>query len=65
MTHFEQEIVKDYCPYCGELIELLIDCSIGVQEYIEDCYVCCRPIQVATSVTEDGDHNVILSDENS
>ena len=65
MTHFEQEIVKDYCPYCGELIELLIDCSRGVQEYIEDCYVCCRPIQVATSITEDGNHSVILSDENS
>ena len=65
MTHFEQEIVKDYCPYCGELIELLIDCSITVQEYIEDCYVCCRPIQVAISVNEDGNHNIILSDENS
>ena len=65
MSHFEQEIIKDYCPYCGELIELLIDCSISVQEYIEDCCVCCRPIQVAASVTEDGNHNVILSDENS
>ena len=65
MTHFEQEIVKDYCPYCGELIELLIDSSITVQEYIEDCYVCCRPIQVAISVNEDGNHNIILSDENS
>jgi len=32
------------CPYCGETIEVLIDCSLPSQEYIEDCEVCCRPI---------------------
>ncbi|MEN8177904.1 MAG: CPXCG motif-containing cysteine-rich protein [Pseudomonadota bacterium] len=32
------------CPYCGETIEILIDCSVHRQEYIEDCSVCCRPI---------------------
>lgn len=30
------------CPYCGELFEALIDTSNS--DYIEDCYVCCRPI---------------------
>ncbi len=34
------------CPYCGELIELVIDCSVPEQQYIEDCSVCCRPIVV-------------------
>jgi hypothetical protein len=34
------------CPYCGETIDLLIDCSLEQQEYIEDCSVCCRPITV-------------------
>lgn len=34
------------CPYCGELIELLIDCSVPEQSYYEDCSVCCRPILV-------------------
>jgi len=24
------------CPYCGENIALVIDCSIDFQEYIED-----------------------------
>jgi hypothetical protein len=33
------------CPYCGETIEVEVE-SIGEdQSYIEDCSVCCRPIQ--------------------
>ena len=35
------------CPYCGETIDLFIDCSVEQQEYIEDCAVCCRPITVS------------------
>jgi cysteine-rich CPXCG protein len=42
------------CPYCGETIELVIDCSIPEQEYIEDCEVCCRPINLFVSVDEKG-----------
>ena len=34
------------CPYCGETITILIDESVGAQQYIEDCQVCCRPIEV-------------------
>ena len=37
---------QDYqCPYCGEPVEALLDLSGGDQHYIEDCSVCCRPIQ--------------------
>jgi len=32
------------CPYCGETFETEIDASGGSQEYVEDCYVCCKPI---------------------
>ncbi|TQV84838.1 CPXCG motif-containing cysteine-rich protein [Exilibacterium tricleocarpae] len=46
---------QDRCPYCGETISLLVDCSDGAQTYIEDCEVCCRPIQVRFSVTEAGE----------
>jgi hypothetical protein len=42
------------CPYCGELIEVLIDSSVDCQEYIEDCSVCCRPI-IFSIVSSDGD----------
>lgn len=33
------------CPYCGEHFSIVADTSIEEQSYIEDCYVCCRPIQ--------------------
>lgn len=34
------------CPYCWETISMLIDTSVSSQTYIEDCEVCCRPIQI-------------------
>lgn len=37
------------CPYCGEAIEVLVDCSVDEQDYIEDCSVCCRPINLSAS----------------
>ncbi|WP_455365792.1 CPXCG motif-containing cysteine-rich protein [Kaarinaea lacus] len=43
------------CPYCGEFFETIIDVSAGSQQYIEDCYVCCRPIQFVVSVSLDGE----------
>jgi len=46
------------CPYCGETIELLLDCSIEEQNYIEDCQVCCRPISLDIKVS--GDDSVVV-----
>jgi hypothetical protein len=40
------------CPYCGEEIEILVDCSVQSQEYIEDCSVCCRPIAISVEAAE-------------
>ena len=40
MEHFFQ------CPYCWEEISMLLDTSISQQTYIEDCEVCCNPIEV-------------------
>lgn len=34
------------CPYCWESISMLLDNSISEQSYIEDCEICCNPIQV-------------------
>lgn len=34
------------CPYCGEVIDTLIDISQGNHQTIEDCSVCCRPIEL-------------------
>ncbi len=41
------------CPYCWQEISFVLDLSAGEQSYIEDCEVCCRPIQIQYSV--DGD----------
>ena len=38
------------CPYCGEKITVLVDCSVQEQEYIEDCQVCCQPINFSVSI---------------
>ncbi len=34
------------CPYCWEDISMLLDSSVNHQIYIEDCEVCCNPIQI-------------------
>jgi hypothetical protein len=41
------------CPYCREPISMLLDASAGAQTYIEDCEVCCRPIQISYEVDQD------------
>jgi phage FluMu protein Com len=52
------------CPYCDEVIEVLIDCSVEQQHYIEDCQVCCRPINFNVSIAGDGTPRVRVSDDN-
>jgi hypothetical protein len=44
------KLISVVCPYCGESIELLGDVSNGEQAYIEDCSICCRPIECRTRV---------------
>lgn len=56
--------VDIHCPYCGEPVEIFIDESAGPQRYIEDCQVCCRPIDIAVSVGKDGEAEVRASAEN-
>ena len=34
------------CPYCWEEISMLFDTSVNLQTYIEDCEVCCNPIEI-------------------
>ena len=65
---FDIYTLKDQCPYCWSPIQLLIDCSVCEQEYIEDCEVCCRPMIVKVMINdfdnEDSIPSVILSQEN-
>lgn len=43
------------CPYCGESITLFLDFSSADASYIEDCSVCCQPMQVSFSLDAQGE----------
>jgi hypothetical protein len=49
------DVLVIHCPYCGESYETTVDLSAGSQSYVEDCAVCCRPIEIALRVGEDGE----------
>ncbi|MBB1384826.1 CPXCG motif-containing cysteine-rich protein [Pseudoalteromonas sp. SG45-5] len=53
------------CPYCGEAIDILIDASDLNEQYIEDCQVCCKPINFLVSHNVDDELivNVYCEDE--
>ena len=51
------------CPYCGESIKVLIDASELGQQYIEDCQVCCKPINFIISESNEGELNVSVYSE--
>jgi hypothetical protein len=47
-----EEVEKNFkCPYCLQHISMILDLSLdGTQTYIEDCEVCCKPIQITFTV---------------
>ncbi|MGY6649085.1 CPXCG motif-containing cysteine-rich protein [Wenyingzhuangia sp. IMCC45574] len=45
----EQEFT---CPCCWEAISMLLEFSVS-ETYIQDCEVCCNPIEVKTQWDED------------
>lgn len=52
------------CPYCGESFIILVDCSVTDQKYIEDCEVCCRPIEVHAAIYSDSQIQLSVSTDN-
>jgi len=42
------------CPFCAERLVILVDLSAGGQSYVEDCQVCCQPMQVSFEADADG-----------
>ncbi|MGW8247313.1 MAG: CPXCG motif-containing cysteine-rich protein [Acidiferrobacterales bacterium] len=52
------------CPYCGETIEILVDCSVPAQDYIEDCQVCCQPINFGVTVVDPENISVQVGRDN-
>ncbi|WP_434929854.1 CPXCG motif-containing cysteine-rich protein [Shewanella sp. HL-SH8] len=56
MNQLTEQLID--CPYCGEAIDILIDSSDMGQEYIEDCQVCCKPINFLVSESVNGELTV-------
>ncbi|HEV2147842.1 MAG TPA: CPXCG motif-containing cysteine-rich protein [Longimicrobiaceae bacterium] len=49
------------CPYCWEPNDIALDPGSGtLQEYVEDCQVCCRPWTVRVAYGEDGSAEVVV-----
>lgn len=47
------------CPYCGEAVDIGLDPGSGsLQEYVEDCQVCCQPWRVTVRYQTDGSAQV-------
>ncbi len=49
------ETVSLDCPYCGQTFTTTADLSGGSQQYIEDCPVCCRPVECLLEVGANGE----------
>ena len=47
------------CPYCWEEISMIFDKSQCEDSYIEDCEVCCNPIEI--KYQSDGDDIINFS----
>jgi hypothetical protein len=43
------------CPYCGESFETPVDTSSGSARYVEDCQICCQPIEFNLEVDHAGE----------
>ena len=41
------------CPYCWEQISMVLDTSTPRQTYVEDCEVCCHPIEVSYAIEDE------------
>jgi hypothetical protein len=49
-----EEFVAVQCPYCGERLETRVDLTTDEPSYIEDCQVCCRPIEFTLERADSG-----------
>jgi len=51
------------CPYCGEAFIVEPEPADDPVEYVEDCSVCCRPILLTVTYSEDGSDVVVTRDD--
>jgi len=41
------EDIEIECPHCGEVFAITVETGFASCDMVEDCAVCCRPIQVS------------------
>ena len=46
------EIISITCPYCGAPTDVHVEAE--ADNYIEDCTVCCQPIELTVRADESG-----------
>lgn len=46
--------VRVQCPYCAESYETQVDLTAGSFVYVEDCQICCQPIELFVEVSSAG-----------
>jgi hypothetical protein len=44
-----EETIAFQCPHCWQTIEMNVDVFVREQSYVQDCEVCCNPIQIRYS----------------
>ena len=49
-----EEFVAVRCPYCGERLQTRVDLTADEPSYVEDCEVCCRPIELSVERDSQG-----------
>ncbi|HEY0790453.1 MAG TPA: CPXCG motif-containing cysteine-rich protein [Chthoniobacterales bacterium] len=44
-----EQTVEVVCPYCGGGFTTFVDTSQGGYSTVEDCQVCCQPMQITVA----------------
>jgi len=52
-THMTEMEYAFTCPSCGEAISMVLDPSVIQHAYVEDCEVCCKPIEISYAIQDD------------
>lgn len=47
-----EEEVFFQCPYCWQSISMVVESNYSNQQYIEDCEVCCNPIEIFYTIED-------------
>lgn len=49
-----ESFVSIQCPWCGERLDVRVDVTAGERSYIDDCEVCCRPMELGVELADSG-----------